>query len=35
VEKTFCNGHLVYDRLQGRNGTVSSDYIGQPIKFRG
>ncbi len=34
VEKTFCNGHLVYDRLQGRNGTVSSDYIGQPIKFR-
>jgi dihydroorotase len=35
VEKTFCNGHLVYDRLQGKNGIVSSDYIGQPIKFRG
>ena len=29
VEKTFCNGHLVYD-----NGAVSNDYIGQPIKFR-
>ena len=29
VEKTFCNGHLVYD-----NGIVSNDYIGQPILFR-
>jgi len=35
VEKTFCNGHLVYDRLQGKNGTVSSDYIGQAVRFRG
>ncbi len=29
VEKTLCNGHLVYD--QGR---VDSSYIGQPVSFR-
>ena len=29
VEKTFCNGHLVYD-----NGQVDSSYIGQPVMFR-
>ena len=29
VEKTLCNGHLVYD-----NGVVDTDYIGQPISFR-
>lgn len=29
VEKTFCNGHLVYD-----NGVVDKDYIGKPLSFR-
>jgi len=29
VQKTFCNGHLVYD-----NGVVDTDYIAQPIRFR-
>lgn len=29
VEKTLCNGHLVYDQ-----GTVDNQYIGQPIQFR-
>ena len=29
VEKTFCNGHLIYN-----NGVVDRDYIGQPIAFR-
>ena len=29
VEKTLCNGHLVYD--QGR---VNRQYIGQPVEFR-
>lgn len=29
VEKTLCNGHLVYD-----NGTVDSHYTGQPVLFR-
>lgn len=29
VEKTLCNGHLVYD-----NGVVDSSYIGQPVMFR-
>lgn len=29
VEKTLCNGHLVYN-----NGVVDCDYIGQPILFR-
>lgn len=29
VEKTFCNGHLIYD-----NGVVSSDHVGQPVVFR-
>ena len=29
VEKTLCNGHLVYN-----NGVVDRDYIGQPIRFR-
>ena len=29
VEKTFCNGHLVYD-----NGTIDTHYTGQPVIFR-
>ena len=29
VEKTLCNGHVVYD-----NGTVDTDYIGQAVTFR-
>ena len=29
VERTFCNGHLVYD-----HGAVDGSYIGQPILFR-
>ena len=29
VEKTFCNGHLVYN-----NGVVDRQYIGQPLTFR-
>ena len=29
IEKTFCNGHLVYDQ-----GKVDSHYIGQPVEFR-
>ena len=29
VEKTLCNGHLVYD-----NGIVDTCYIGQPVIFR-
>ena len=29
VEKTICNGHLVYDQ-----GNVDTQYIGQPIEFR-
>ena len=29
VEKTLCNGHLVYN-----NGTVDCNYIGQPVMFR-
>ena len=29
VEKTFCNGHLVYD-----NGTIDTQYTGQPVIFR-
>lgn len=29
VEKTFCNGHLVYS-----NGVVDRQYIGQPLAFR-
>jgi dihydroorotase len=29
VEKTFCNGHLVYDY-----GEVDASYIGQPVAFR-
>ena len=29
VEKTFCNGHLIYNK-----GVVSSDYVGQPVMFR-
>ncbi len=29
VEKTFCNGHLVY-----QNGVVDHAYIGQPLIFR-
>ena len=29
VEKTFCNGHVVYD-----NGVVDTGYVGQPIAFR-
>lgn len=29
VEKTLCNGHLVYD-----NGKVDASYIGQPVAFR-
>jgi dihydroorotase len=29
VEKTFCNGHLVY-----QNGVVDHAYIGQPLMFR-
>jgi dihydroorotase len=29
VEKTLCNGHLVYD-----NGVVDRHYIGQPVLFR-
>ncbi len=29
VEKTFCNGHLVYN-----NGVVDTNYIGQSIRFR-
>jgi dihydroorotase len=29
VEKTFCNGHLVY-----HDGVVDKSYIGQPILFR-
>ncbi|MBR1932434.1 MAG: dihydroorotase [Prevotella sp.] len=29
VEKTLCNGHLIYN-----NGVVTRDYIGQPIEFR-
>ena len=29
VEKTLCNGHLVYN-----NGVVDAGYIGQPIEFR-
>ena len=28
VEKTFCNGHLIYN-----NGLVSSDMVGQAVKF--
>lgn len=28
VEKTFCNGHLIYN-----NGQVSSDMVGQAVKF--
>ena len=29
VEKTLCNGHLIYN-----NGVVNSNYVGQPIQFR-
>lgn len=29
VEKTICNGHIVYS-----NGTVDSNYIGRPVTFR-
>jgi len=29
VEKTLCNGHLVY-----QNGVVDTGYIGQPVQFR-
>ena len=29
VEKTFCNGHAVYE-----NGVVDQQYIGQPLEFR-
>lgn len=29
VEKTFCNGHLVYD-----DGTIDTNYTGQPALFR-
>ncbi len=29
VEKTLCNGHLVYDQ-----GWVNRQYIGQPVEFR-
>jgi dihydroorotase len=29
VERTFCNGHLIYN-----NGVVDRTYIGQPIRFR-
>ena len=29
VEKTFCNGHLVYDQNK-----VDTSYIGQPVTFR-
>ena len=29
VEKTFCNGHLVYN-----DGVVDQQYIGQPLAFR-
>jgi dihydroorotase len=29
VEKTLCNGHLVYD-----NGVLDCNYIGQPVLFR-
>ena len=29
VEKTLCNGHLIYN-----NGTVDCNYIGQPVEFR-
>ena len=29
VEKTFCNGHLVYD-----NGTIDTNYTGQLVIFR-
>ena len=29
VEKTFCNGHLVYN-----NGVVDREYVGQPLMFR-
>ena len=29
VEKTFCNGHLVYN-----HGEVDASYIGQPVAFR-
>ena len=29
VEKTFCNGYLVYD-----NGTIDTNYTGQPVIFR-
>ena len=28
VEKTFCNGHLIYN-----NGQVSPDIVGQAVKF--
>ncbi len=30
VEKTICNGHMVYDYHQG----VDTNYIGQPVEFR-
>ena len=29
VERTFCNGHLVYDR-----GRVDGGYVGQAVEFR-
>jgi dihydroorotase len=29
VEKTFCNGHLVYD-----NGVIDDDYRGEELRFR-
>lgn len=29
IEKTICNGHLVYD-----NGTIDTNYTGQPVMFR-
>ena len=29
VERTICNGHTVY-----QNGTVDTNYIGQPVEFR-
>ena len=29
VERTMCNGHTVY-----QNGTVDTNYIGQPVEFR-
>ena len=29
VERTICNGHTVY-----QNGTVDTNYIGQPVQFR-